>query len=312
MGELLGYSLNGYVQAVKMRTLPTFLVEGRFDKIFIRQMIFEKNASNVGPVIVTVDSADNINASKIGNRIIVERVHRRVSDPLRLACLVDREYRCFVKDFPFSDLLTGHRIKNQSLFWTNGHSIENYTIQLDSIYDQLTTIYDSVDDVILARVGRNYEYLLIVSAALSLACYLHSALDRTQGHFPNEVWIQNANDLNLNSDALLAHLLTRGVAESTARLIVDETDEISEKFISSIETPNVLPLIHGHVGYALLWSGIAQAFTAVCEGGADDVASGHKRMKLKLAARLCIRKWSNAAEVPPWLDWINSYLPKTN
>src|SRR5690242_4673856 len=123
------YSPIGYVNAVSIRNTRTLLVEGRTDKSVVVRLMIELrnqkllNADNL--VIDTADDIQNVPGARLGNREKVEYIHAQIAGFQRFAGLVDREFRDFDLAVP-ADHAPHHRVVPQNLFWTRGHSIENY------------------------------------------------------------------------------------------------------------------------------------------------------------------------------------------
>ena len=113
-----------------MRTGRTLLVEGPSDKAIIARLVIElRNRNLLNSDNLVIDTADDIPTAQGGNRQRVENLHAQIGGSPRFAGLVDREFRDFDLAIP-ADYAPYHRVVPQNLFWTRGHSIENYFITL--------------------------------------------------------------------------------------------------------------------------------------------------------------------------------------
>jgi hypothetical protein len=125
------YSSKGYPKAVTMRSNRTLLVEGRNDKATVKRLFLELlNNSQIKEDDLLIDTAEDLLDASGGNRGRVEAMHARVGGSSKFASLVDREFR----DFDMKgvrDLNPAHREVPINLFWTRGHSIENYLSDID-------------------------------------------------------------------------------------------------------------------------------------------------------------------------------------
>ena len=77
---------------------------------------------------IVIDSAEMIRECEgvFSNREKVEYIHALAADHAKLAGWVDREFRMFAVGPSIVNELKGHNVLDASLFWTRGHSIENY------------------------------------------------------------------------------------------------------------------------------------------------------------------------------------------
>ena len=213
---MLGYSLTGYVAAVSFRTTRTLLVEGSTDKSAIARLIIElRRKGLLDKDDVVIDTAADIPNTPGGNRQRVEHIHAQVGDSIRFAALVDREFREFDLSIPI-DHAPYHRVVTQNLFWTRGHSIENYFITLAIVRATLEQNHPE-------HLPANYVNLLSIAfpaivrgcAAITLAAQGIHKLDRIQGIKLLDYWkVDAAGNLYADLGELQIILAARGVDAS--------------------------------------------------------------------------------------------------
>ncbi|MTT53746.1 DUF4435 domain-containing protein [Alcanivorax sp. VBW004] len=122
------YDINQYIASVKMSNKTRILVEGRDDQSNLRNLIL----SVVGEKSLRVDSAEIIKGdckkTSRNNREKIEKVHGICDgnhDFSNLFYFCDREFYKFDVRDKVLDFMDGHESRG-NLFWTIGHSFENY------------------------------------------------------------------------------------------------------------------------------------------------------------------------------------------
>ncbi|MFE4112474.1 hypothetical protein [Kosakonia sp. YIM B13611] len=128
------YSIESYVTLLKMSHKKRVLVEGRDDRKHITNLL----NSMIGSVNIKIDTAQDIRAenkaASKNNRLKVEIIHSKVKGNVNVYFLCDREFRGFSLNETIIDEIGCH-YENESLFWTLGHSMENYFFSINVLID---------------------------------------------------------------------------------------------------------------------------------------------------------------------------------
>jgi hypothetical protein len=128
------YTIESYITSLTMSSKKRVLVEGRHDRLHLYQLIYKFNPNSK----VMIDTAQDIKASdkamSKNNRLKIEIIHSRVKNRKNIWFLCDREFREFDVNGKVNDLLNSH-FCDDSLYWTLGHSLENYFFNVDVIAD---------------------------------------------------------------------------------------------------------------------------------------------------------------------------------
>lgn len=166
------YDIPQYIASVKMSKKNRILVEGKDDKSHLRNLIF----SIFGESKVKVDTAEIIKgiccATAKNNRAKLDEIHRRCcSDAAysNLYFLCDREFSRFVIEDKITDLMLSHE-NSGNLYWTIGHSFENYFIDADIISDAFRYLTGSeFKERAVSLFKSIFPQVLVVVATISLA-----------------------------------------------------------------------------------------------------------------------------------------------
>lgn len=128
------YTIDSYITSLTMSSKKRLLVEGRHDRAHLYQLIYKFNPASK----VKIDTAQDIKASdkamSKNNRLKIETIHSRVKRKDNISFLCDREFREFTINDQIEDLLNSHYC-DDSLYWTLGHSLENYFFNASIIID---------------------------------------------------------------------------------------------------------------------------------------------------------------------------------
>ncbi len=128
------YTIDSYITSLTMSSKKRLLVEGRHDRSHLYQLIYKVNPASK----VKIDTAQDIKASdkamSKNNRLKIETIHSRVKRKDNISFLCDREFREFTFNDQIEDLLNSHYC-DDSLYWTLGHSLENYFFNASIISD---------------------------------------------------------------------------------------------------------------------------------------------------------------------------------
>ncbi|MBL5906020.1 DUF4435 domain-containing protein [Serratia fonticola] len=128
------YNIESYITSLSMSRKKRILVEGRDDRKHLTNLLERM----INGVRIKIDTAQDIRsddrASSKNNRLKVELIHSRVKGNENILFLCDREFRGFSLDECMNDDINCH-YESESLFWTLGHSLENYFFNEEVLVD---------------------------------------------------------------------------------------------------------------------------------------------------------------------------------
>lgn len=302
------YSYGGYLAALKQRRRRTLLVEGRTDKVVWARVAAE--LPETCPDVV-IDTAEMINSqSPFGNRGIVEDIHRLAREQqLALAAWVDREFRHFDFVATIRDSLEAHKVVDGNLFWTRGHSTENYFFCERRIARFLRYQFsDRLPSEWEQALSAYFADVLRWAAALSIAAYESSCLHRMRDLLTDASW-RIASGCELQWSQINTSLGARNVSDAIVGTIEARSRHLFAQFrVAELELAQWA--CHGHVGENCIWSATAALLANI---GADsrlvsDVLCGFKDEKLRHAADTwSVEITSSTGELPHALmNWLSS------
>ncbi len=252
------YSSSGYGAAVTMRSNRTLLVEGPTDKATIARLFLElKDRGQTKSTTLLVDTAADIPDASGGNRQRVEDMHARVGGSTKFAALVDREFRDFELAM-VSDLNPTHREVPQNLFWTRGHSIENYLSDVDLLASSLTERFPEY----LFADQRNFidtafPSILRSCASVSLAAVYIARLDRIKTISSLDIWRINLDgSMEFDLPKLQAELTVRHISVEERKLFASELKRTFARLVAS-DIRLSKWICHGHLAQGHIWCAIA-------------------------------------------------------
>jgi len=168
----LAYTVETYLTAISISTKKRVLVEGRYDRQHINNLL-----SVVAPNSkIHVDAAQYIKSSdriiNKNNRMKVEAIH---SGAIELGVsnaffLCDREFRNFTIEDVVKDDLDTHYV-TEKLHWTFGHSMENYFFHKDILIDAYKYLFSGENKNETFRI---FEEIIDCSFKLTAAITLAS------------------------------------------------------------------------------------------------------------------------------------------
>jgi len=131
------YNLDQYVSMTKISNRTRILVEGKDDRAILRNLLDTLGKSEGVRIDAAVDLKGTCSVTAKNHRAKVEKIHMQCqgsADHRRLFFLCDREFRSFRVEGEIYDEALEHCIDG-NLFWTLGHSIENYFLSEDVIVE---------------------------------------------------------------------------------------------------------------------------------------------------------------------------------
>jgi hypothetical protein len=287
------YSAGGYIAAVVIRTGRTLLVEGRSDKAALARLVVAMR--RIGRLVhdnVVIDTAEEVRSpagAVQGNRDKVEFAHAGIGNTAgKFAAVVDREFRHFDLADARDDL-GKHLVIDGSLFWTRGHSVENYFHVVDSVIRYLEEcVPEHLPGNYEPVLRGNYDALLRGSAAISLAALQAHISHRVHALRSVDHWqLDAAGDIAINNVQVISALPARGVSSEDSALFRDFLEFYSQLLAVR---PAALSqwIARGHTASEYIWTGVGKLLThhGMPKSVADRVAYGDIDLKNRIAAGL--------------------------
>lgn len=317
-----GYTVQGYLVALRVRTAKTILFEWPSDKTFVDLLLSDLDCSDsLKRSAIVVDTSSMIRAG-IGAREIVEQVHGLASGLRDVFCgLVDREFRHF--QLPeMIDEQPVHHIVDGNLFWTRGHSVENYLFAESNVIAFLRLSHAHVlNGALASEIRRVFPDVLRWAAAVSVAAYQSSTIERMRGLSRTDHWSLDAGgDLQFLTTDLLNALAVRGVTIEQQTVFTDSLNKARGFAQDPLLHEGLRWLTHGHIGTELIWTAIARiaAQSGATPGDVQSIATGHRDIKFRHA----IARWleehaaegqtASKTEAPlKFLDWCRLHRSPT-
>ncbi len=257
-------------------------MEGGHDRTFV-QFLATDFRRDTEPL--SIDEASIVsNAGGLGSRELVEDIYAEAYPGCqdRIAALVDREFRGFNCRPQLGDTVSCHH-SDRTLFWTRGHSVENYGFSVDAAWAFLRTRHPGAASPELRRaLVREFGPILRGATAVSLAMQEARLLSRSAGLSSLRFWVRGADgELAISLTWLTDALRQRGmtdVSEQTLRATFAST-------MLALSAENGIEicrwLTHGTLGCQVLWSGLGLlAVETGCKRSiAEQIACGDLDLK---------------------------------
>jgi len=293
-----GYSLNGYLNAILRRSGKTILVEGDSDRIVLSKLKHELVKPEFEPAIDCIKLISNEpSLSTLGNKAkilkIIEAANEltKAEDILnKLSALVDREW-----DYVNQDAFDRNELNSpphqQSLFFTHGHSIENYSFHYEFIKDFMVLQYSEV------LPQSFFQTLAIRFGAVVCFAYAYSHTLRNLNVISRSEGLLAYDDLNwVDESYQLNESFINKASLRTINIGLEELAEINS-IASNKENITLFGdlyrlLSHGHLGSEAIWCCVANLiFSSIsCPRTAKEVERGHRDSKLRFASDFISRK----------------------
>lgn len=285
-------------------------MEGSSDRRAIARILAELH-ENAGRECggVVIDSADQLRSGEyppLGNRALVERAYQTaLSENVFLNAVVDREYRKFQTVGNLVDELPYHYVVEPSLFWTRGHSFENYFFTVECVIKFLKQQHseDLALGAIEAVIGA-FDSILRWTSAATVAIKEQSLIERAAGLCQVESWhIGGDLKIGLNAADYAEAFRTRGVgADEINKLEIS----INDYFVMLRGLPDTQlagVITHGHLGWELIWCGVAAALQpyVLSAPTSQSIAFGHKEHKARVASDFLAEQVARGEEILPGL-----------
>lgn len=260
-----------YLSYLEISTKPRLLVEGYTDKTSLRYAI-DYYKDDVDEI--EIDTAEDLIQfeSVLGNREKVEEICKDVvkKDLQKIFLgLVDREHRKFKISEKITSLLKRHN-KEENLYWTFGHSIENYVFRIDIVVKALKMLANSPNTIkALKHFEELFDSSIHISSALSIVI---DQLDLSRKRVTSFIEWNSFNiyekKITLDLKKFKEGLISRGFNEKKSE---DITKMFSES-LSISENSNIdvaRTYCHGHIGLKI----IKKSFACCLNEYLDDTES---------------------------------------
>ncbi len=311
------YSLAGYLAALTMRTNQTLIVEGKHDLEVVARLVVELTSASPGAKArrLLIDTAEIIQAvpGVFSNREKVEVTYNLTKGSGRIGAFVDREFRGFTTFPAIADSLSAHHTDGTGLFWTRGHSVENYFLKPEDAIAFVAMFYpEHMPDEFGAMMISRMDYVLRVSAAVTKAAAQHELLKKCDGFWDVSHWSTTREGaVGINLGEITNCLARRGVDAPT---LVGFTATLQDGLVatSGLDVQVCRWFSHGHLGHQLFWSaaGRVMADCGVDATVASNVARGFLAQKLRISADIWSKECAaNEAECPAeFISWLKTKL----
>lgn len=276
------HTISGYLSNLEMRSAKTIIVEGKDDKKFIsriaHQVLGQHQPSGLANLII--DTADLLKTETgiIGNRALVEETHRRAAhEKLQLLAVVDREYREFQFEKSIMDCLSSHNAIDGTLWWTRGHSIENYLLVPQVFILFLRQQFaDSLAIGNLQQVIAFFPSILNEVCALTLSLNSIKALRKAEGVASASAWsFSDNNTATLDLRDIINKLIDRRVEVDDALSLTASMHHYRTLLSDCISDDIGRWLSHGHLAWELCWLAVASLVSDLCDSRATVGEIGH-------------------------------------
>ena len=287
-------------------------MEGPTDKSVIARLIIELrnlNLLNIDDLVIdTAADIQNVPGSRLGNREKVEFVHGQIGGLRCFAGLVDREFRDFNLATPTDDA-PRHRVVPHNLFWTRGHSIENY-------FHTLAIATTTLEQHCPEHLPTNYASLLAnafpgivrACATISLSALAILKLDRVREVKLLDHWkVDATGNVAVDLTELQTILAARGIDAMECALFVNSWNYYAPR-LAAADISLSQWICHGHLADSHLWCAVAALLRhfGMPNAVATQVAWGAKDAQFRTASeRWCQSCANRVGEYPQeFVEWV--------
>ncbi|MFT3788913.1 MAG: DUF4435 domain-containing protein [Tepidisphaeraceae bacterium] len=294
-------------------------MEGVSDKAVIARLIIElRNSQMLANDNILIDTAADLPDAAGGNRSRVENMHTTIGGSRKFAAVVDREFRRF--DMQNGDDNDPKHIEiPDHLFWTRGHSIENYFVDAELVTACLEQHYpEHLPGDYRDLVNASFPSILKTCASITLALEPTNPngtppdrLQRVSTAGAVGIWqVQDNGEVSLNDQEFDRILRARGFTQLETSMLLQRRLE----FMNRLEQRSVAVsrwLCHGHLGIAFLWSAIGALLlkhgmpSARCQDVAFQNREAHRRGTVEQWSRACVSA-ARADSPVPLLQWLRA------
>lgn len=289
-----GYSINGYLNAVILRSEKTLLLEGVTDKSLLKRLLLDRSTAqsrNPKGHIDCVEIVSDASLATLGNKVrIIEigRVALALPSPTRekllakFGTLIDREWDG-LDTSSGSTPIWNPPTQFASSFTTIGHSIENYFFNVSGTTAYLRqTFPDEMSVGFLNDLEARFHQIVALAASFSLQLRDKQAITRAVGSICNQsiAWGRDRYYLTNKIDEVLQ---TRGLnlPNDFHALVNFDIDTYLGQY-EAVEPGRWL--CHGHLGEQAIWScignlaiehGLPKKVVSAIERGSQSTRQKH-------------------------------------
>jgi hypothetical protein len=317
--NMQGYSLLGYINAVKQRSGKTMLVEGPTDSVLVNRVkhkilqegIFTKNGAVDGAAMLQ-DSSDPALHGKGNKAKILALLNLAANDPRvqaalanKLGTITDREWDGIVVGREFLDPWTPPT-QSPPHFKTVGHSMENYFFTSDAFKAWLLQSFaEHVSHEFLLEVENRFVAMLALASTWSIGIRDVSAIQKATGLINRDVlnWNNGSYEFNASVNAKLAQRQITVPANFITKI---NSEAKSYAATHNANVPGVW-LCHGHLGEEILWSCIAHLAgeMQVSPGALQAIERGNLELRFRsLVDFLTREKLGDADPLRDAVQWL--------
>ena len=311
------YSVEGFLNAALRRSGKTILVEGPTDKNVLHRVALERFPEEAGlGVIDHVGILEDPVLAGLGNRARVLHVQRCADDlsasapkiAAALGTLIDREwdgvtFNAYVPDPEWRPPSQGH-----NRFITQGHSIENYHLDVECAKEYLKYAFaGTVNAQIFQAVESRFPAILVLATVLSLKIREDACLSRSAGLFDISHLAYGNERYHL--DAAFAAPCAARQFVSAATIVADVNQGIDAAWDRLHAHAGLKWRPHGHVGDEITWVGVAHAAleAGISQDVANEIAHGRKRDRERFKAQwLSKSDVANRVPLDVTIEWLHS------
>lgn len=262
------YSLNGYINALRLRSTKTVLVEGKSDTVVLKRLWIEgvQPPEINQPFFDEVDLVSDSALVGMGNKQRVLSVQQHVEQAdvptasAKLATLTDKEWDglSFAGDQLEPDSWP-NEVGTAPAFVTKGHSIENYHFNVDCLIAYLKfAVAPAYTSGLEAALRAIFSSILILAARYTWSMG-ESQLIKRCGRLLTPADISFSESYVWLETSVVEKLEERGVMKDVALQLVGQINSSATSTLSSMQTSTDLRwLIHGHIGTNLIWACVAK------------------------------------------------------
>lgn len=316
-----GYSLLGYVNAVKQRSVKTLLVEGPTDVVLINRVKHQVlGEAGIGPNGV-VDSAAMLedrsdpalfgqgNKAKIFALLDLAAHDNvvRAAIETKLGTVTDREWDGLVTGREFLDPWTPPA-QNPPNFQTVGHSMENYFFTSEAFKRWLLQNFpEQINHIFLAAVEDRFTKMIALASAWSIGIRDIHAISKAAGIINRDIlrWNNDIYELDIALEAKLAQRQVAVPPNFVATINLNAKSYL-ESFGNNV--PGVW-LCHGHLGEEILWSCIANLAgqSQVPQVALQSIERGSADLRFRCLVDFIAReKLADATPLREAVEWLCS------
>jgi len=311
-----GYSINGYLNAVRRRSAKTLMVEGITDSSVITRLKRSLGAATGQEPPGNVDLPGVLtdeNLKGLGKREIVRRVLAAATSLAEKSPEIKRKFGTLQdREWDGLDLTLGLDAlwmpPNQDCphFVTVGHSIENYFFKVEIIDAYLRFSHSNdLNQGFFNDLHQRFGKIIILAAIYSIGVQSIFSIGKAGSLLTRGCVAWDGTKYTL-TDALLPLLAQRGILHP-ARFLEDLNEQIqnSATDLATIEVPRWL--CHGHLGEDAVWACVANLAREhnVSNEVAQSVERGSRDVRFKHASDYLSRE--EPTKISPLgdaVDWL--------